>query len=43
MQTARMKYRILEPFIQDDVIAESSTIAIDAGARERGADDALVR
>ena len=43
MQTARMKYKILEPFIQDHVIAESSTIAIDAGARERGADDALVR
>ena len=39
MQTARMKYKILEPFIQDHIIAESSTIAIDAGARERGADE----
>ena len=37
MQTARMKYKILEAFIQNHVIAESSTIAIDAGARERGA------
>ena len=37
MQTARMKYKILEAFIQNHhVIAESSTIAIDAGARERG-------
>ena len=43
MQTARTKYKILEAFIQNHVIAESSTIAIDAGARERGADERRAR
>ena len=43
MQTARMKYKIIEAFIQNHVIAESSTIAIDAGARERSADERRAR
>ena len=43
MQNARMKYKILEAFIQNHVIAESSTIAMDAGARERGADERRAR